>query len=127
MTEWKIKGRRPKYPDEAWVKKQIKNQLEQLEKETERLFFFMPNGGYFGVNGIPDFVCSLDGLFIGIEAKDTDGKWSQLQQDKKKEIIESGGCYILVDEDGLFKLWDVLWIEVAKGRFYDLRGIDCDS
>lgn len=126
MSEWHIKGRRPKYPDEAWVKKQIKDQLEQLKKETERLWYYMPNGGYFSISGVPDFMCIFSNLGLGIEAKDTDGKWSEAQQKVKQDMIDAGGCYILVDEDGLFKLWETLWLSntLLEDNFFDLRGVD---
>lgn len=120
-SEWKIKGRRPKYPDEAWVKKQIKSQLEALD-----IWYYMPNGGYFSISGIPDFVTCEGGFFKGIEAKDSDGKWSTAQQDIKKAITEHGGHYILVDENGIFALWDLL-SNGPKGfhnGFHDLRGVD---
>jgi len=121
MAQWVIKGRRPKFPDEAWVKKQVKSQLEQLE-----IWYYMPNGGYYSTSGIPDFVCCDDGSFLGIETKDSDGKWSQAQQDRAKEIIENGGFYVLVDEDGLFALWDLNsnGPRTFHKGFFDLRGAD---
>jgi len=121
MTEWRIKGRRPKFPDEAWVKKQVKDQLKLLNS-----WYYMPNGGYYSTSGIPDFVGVLNGLFVGVETKDSDGTWSQAQRDRKEEIVKAKGCYILVDEDGLFELWTVLraGFEMLQGAFFDLRGAD---
>lgn len=124
MDEWKIKGRRPKYPNEAWVKKQVKDQLEALKERYEDIWWYMPNGGYYGVSGIPDFIICFFGRFVSIETKDTDGKWSQAQQDKQKDISNAGGCYFLVDEDGIFTLWKYLSITDLNGGFFDLRGAD---
>lgn len=125
MSEWKIVGRRPKFPDEAWVKKQVKDQLK-LVKEKVSLWYYMPNGGYYSKSGIPDFKGILCSLGFGIETKDSDGVWSQAQQDIMKDMVEAGGCYILVDEDGLFKLWEILWLSnsLLEGKFFDLRGAD---
>ena len=120
---WEPVGKVPKFPDEAWVKKQIKNQLERLS-----IWWFMPSSSAYGVSGIPDFVCCSVGMFISIEAKDADGIWSEHQQERGIEIGKVKGVYILVDEDGLDRLWHFLtqWVysnELPQG-IHDFRGLN---
>lgn len=100
---WKPKGKVPLYPTEAWVKVQIKNQLEQLS-----FWYFMPAASAYGKDGIPDFVVCSDGYFIGIEAKKLEGEWRAAQQDRAREIDKANGVYVVVDETGLMHLWNLL-------------------
>ena len=61
-----------------------------------RAWGYMPvKASAFGVNGIPDFVLSVEGLFVGIEAKAADGEQSVNQQDREIEINVSKGVYVL--------------------------------
>lgn len=100
---WKYKGRMPKFPTEDWVKKQIKDQLAKLN-----IWYFMPQGTNFGRAGMPDFICCANGHFIGIEAKKLEGIWSGVQAQIGSEINRANGVYIVVDETGLFALWELL-------------------
>jgi hypothetical protein len=82
--------------NENWVKDKIKSILSDLG-----IWYFMPVGGYYGKSGIPDFVCCCFGRFVGIEAKRSTGKWTLLQQKIARQIANSNGLYIVVDEFGI--------------------------
>lgn len=91
----------------------------------------MPQSTNFGRNGIPDFICCLMGMFIGIEAKSscTGHSWSIAQQDIATEINDVDGYYFLVDEDGLYSLFRELSMMATRGdapMLLDLRGKDND-
>jgi len=52
--------------------------------------------------GIPDFVISADGLFIGIEVKDETTKLRGIQVVELKEICESGGLGFVIRADKMY-------------------------
>lgn len=93
----------------------------------------MPQGTRFGRAGVPDFICCRYGLFIGIEAKSscTGHPWSVAQQDIAKEIRMAKGYYYVVDENGLYALFqdlnkDIYSFWVNGPAVLDLRGKDND-
>jgi hypothetical protein len=68
---------------EANVKKEIKKVLTSLG-----FHWFMPAAGMFGKRGISDFIClSPNGVYVAIEAKDTDkSPWRPLQKEFLAEV-----------------------------------------
>jgi hypothetical protein len=64
------------------------------------VWYFMPMQNGFGVVGIPDFICCIDGLFFTVETK-APGKRDNTtpnQQRVMREILEHGGYAIVVDD-----------------------------
>ena len=64
------------------------------------VWYFMPMQNGFGVVGIPDFICCIDGLFFTVETK-APGKrdnTTPIQQRVMREILENGGYAIVVDD-----------------------------
>jgi hypothetical protein len=60
----------------------------------------MPMQNGFGVVGIPDFICCIDGLFFTVETK-APGKRDNTtpnQQRVMREILEHGGYAIVADD-----------------------------
>lgn len=108
MTEWQIVGRRPKYPDEAWVKKQVKCMFEALKEAGFGVWFFMPQGSNIGRVGIPDFVGCIEGVAVAIEAKKSGGEISKLQWKEIEALTYAKACAYIVDEYGLDTLWNAL-------------------
>ena len=88
---------------EAHVKKAIKKILDSFD-----VFYHMPAASIYGKRGIPDFICSAKGVFVGIEAKSpTRGKkgLSAMQAIVKQQVIKSEGYYFIVyNEKTLDKL-----------------------
>lgn len=88
---------------EANVKKEIKKILDKY-----KVFYFMPAASMYGKAGIPDFVCCVEGQFVGIEAKNSKVGWkgmSALQLHSRKQIHSSKGFYFVVyDEQTLMDL-----------------------
>lgn len=64
------------------------------------VWYFMPMQNGFGVVGIPDFICCIDGLFFTVETK-APGKRDNTtpnQQRVMREILEHGGYAIVTDD-----------------------------
>ena len=64
------------------------------------VWYFMPMQNGFGVVGIPDFICCIDGLFFTVETK-APGKRDNTtpnHQRVMREILEHGGYAIVVDD-----------------------------
>ena len=81
---------------EARVKLKIRNYLKSL---GDRCWFFMPVSNGMGAMGIPDFICCIDGQFVGIEAKAL-GKTNTvtpLQARQLEAIRKAGGLAIVCD------------------------------
>jgi hypothetical protein len=86
---------------EAKVKAKIKDILKR-----HGVYYAMPIGTGFGSAGVPDFLCSVPphGRFLGIEAKANGGKTTALQEKNIKEIMNTGGDAVVIDEHGYLLL-----------------------
>jgi hypothetical protein len=83
--------------------KDVKAEIKKL-LELNKCWYFMPVQTGYGVQGIPDFIVSHRGFFLGIEAKfgkNTESKW---QMKQGEGILNSGGIYVVVNEGTLGKL-----------------------
>ncbi len=62
------------------------------------------------INGIPDIICCYNGLFIGLELKQENGRATELQKKKLDAINNAGGIGVVVrsveEVDNLFKELD---------------------
>jgi hypothetical protein len=67
-------------------------------------FYGMPVAGAFGRAGLPDFVLSYKGHFIGVETKTMKGKATALQEHTLKEIRDSGAVALIIRPDNLHEL-----------------------
>jgi hypothetical protein len=78
----------------------VKDKIKKILKE-HNVYYAMPIGSGFGNAGVPDFLCCVGGKFVGIEAKANGGKPTALQLKNLKNINESGGIGIVVDETNI--------------------------
>lgn len=85
--------------------KNFENRVKNFLKEQGCYFFKYWGGGEFTKAGIPDIIGCVEGFFLGIEIKASNGKPSPLQVHNLRKIDESGGAGILLypDEFELFK------------------------
>lgn len=81
---------------EAKVKAKIKKILAAYN-----VYYAMPVGSVFGNSGVPDFLCCIQGRFLAIEAKANGNKPTALQLKHIRDIQESKGCALVVDETNL--------------------------
>jgi len=83
--------------------KKVKDKVVKILKE-EGVYYFFPFSGGYGRSGIPDIICSLDGLFLAIECKAGKGTTTKLQDREIRRINESGGLALVIDEMNLDEL-----------------------
>ena len=79
---------------EAKVKAKIKEVLK-----VERVYYAMPIGTGWGNSGVPDFLCCINGRFLGIEAKANGNKPTELQKKNLMDIELSGGYTAVINEN----------------------------
>lgn len=79
--------------------KRIKNKLSTMLKYHNVWYFYPPTNG-MGKSGLPDVICNLNGLFVGIECKaDHTKKPTALQLRCAEQIKAAGGYWFLVYDD----------------------------
>lgn len=88
---------------EALVKDRVKKLLKAMS-----IYYFMPATYGFGRSGVPDFVCCMDGRFMGIECKAGTNKPTALQQLELTRIAAAGGFTFVANEDNLDMLEEKL-------------------
>lgn len=100
---------------EGKVKEKVKGLLK-----ANGVYYFMPCSGTYGTRGVPDFICCVRGMFVGIETKAGYGKPTAMQKEQMNRINENGGFTFCVNE----KNFDVLkeWIETACKAFRPAEG-----
>lgn len=109
------------YKKEADVKKDIDKALKAVGAYP---VMYVPVG--FGKGGVPDYVASVGGVFVGIEAK-LDAKKNppaQLQMHNLMSIKNSGGLAVVVDQHNVAGLEQFLkaviafrgGLDVSEGR-----------
>ena len=81
---------------EAKVKAKIKDILK-----AQNVYYAMPIGTGYGNSGVPDFLCCVNGHFLGIEAKAGKGTTTALQEKNIQQIKDAGGTATVVNEDTL--------------------------
>ena len=78
---------------EAKVKKKVKQILDK-----HGAYYFMPIGGPYAVQGVPDIICCIKGRFVGIECKANGNKPTALQEREITKIREAWGVALVIDE-----------------------------
>lgn len=81
---------------EAKVKAKIKAILKE-----HNVYYAMPMGTGYGNSGVPDFLCCVNGMFLAIEAKAGKGTTTALQDKNLREIQESGGITVVLNEESI--------------------------
>lgn len=77
----------------------IKRKLTTMLRDMG-VWYFFPSAGPMGRSGIPDVICIVYGMFVGIECKaDLTKKATPLQARIGMEIRDAGGRWFLVRSD----------------------------
>ena len=109
--------------------KNFENRVKKFLKEQGAWFIKYWGGAAFTKSGVPDLLACVNGHFLGIELKASNGKASELQLHTLKQIDKAGGFAILLypsdyevfqkfikllnaDTTGALELYDTL-----KGRW----------
>ena len=76
----------------------VKMKIKAIFKE-EGVYYAMPIGTGYGNSGVPDFLCCVNGRFLGVEAKANGGVPTELQKKNMKDIQSSGGVAVVINEN----------------------------
>jgi hypothetical protein len=85
----------------------VKAKIKQILKE-HNVYYAMPMGTGFGNSGVPDFLCCVNGFFVGIEAKAGSNQPTALQWKHLKDINTAGGYTLLINENNIEYLTNVI-------------------
>ena len=88
---------------EAKVKKVVAQQLREI-----KAYYFYPATGGYGKSGVPDIVGCYKGKFFGIECKAGKNKPTALQEKNLKDITESNGIALVVNEANMHNITKLL-------------------
>ena len=75
--------------------KQFENKIKKYLSERGAWVFKVAGGG-FQRSGVPDLVCCLNGKFLGIEVKASNGRLSELQLWNIEQIKKAGGVAMVL-------------------------------
>jgi Holliday junction resolvase len=75
--------------------KQFENKVKKFLKDNGIWYFKVWGGGYSKA-GIPDLICCVNGHFVAIELKGSDGKPSELQKYNIRKISECNGIGVIL-------------------------------
>ena len=90
---------------ESDVKAEVKKILNSYGK---KIWWFMPVPIGFGVQGVPDFVCSFGGRFVGIETKFGSNGLTKWQIKQMEGIIDTGAAHMVINEKNIGSLSAVI-------------------
>ena len=100
--------------------KNFENKIKQYLKD-HNCYFVKYFANRMTKTGVPDILACVNGCFVGIEVKSSQGKPSELQIYNVKKIIESGGFAVIVSPEQFGELKDLIfalifkdWIEVDR-------------
>ena len=84
----------PEMKVHAWLKK-------ELLRRYPDCYIYKPRAGSYGKKGVPDFICCIDGKFVGIEVKASiKNKPTRSQLEELKKINIAGGiAFVLYGKD----------------------------
>ena len=73
------------------LEKQVENKIKKWLKKNNH-WYFKVHGGAFQKTGVPDIIACINGKFVAIEVKRSDGGIvSELQKAQIQKIKDSGG------------------------------------
>lgn len=93
----------------------VKRRITQALKDA-KVWYFMPVAGRFGKAGVPDYICSVDGRLVGIEAKANGGTATGLQLQTHIEMRMSKAVVLVIDETNVKNLPNYL-AQISAGVF----------
>lgn len=82
------------------AEKQFENKVKSYLKTIPHSWYLKYWGGGMGKAGIPDLLCCINGIFISIELKASNGKPSELQKYNTKLINKANGIGIILYPEG---------------------------
>lgn len=77
-------------------------------KEVQIGWFTKIWGGGYQKSGIPDLICCINGFFVSIELKASNGRPSELQKMNTARINQSNGIGIILYPEGFEKFKELM-------------------
>ena len=71
--------------------KKFENQVKKFLDGLEHTWYFKVHGNGVQSSGIPDIIACIRGIFVALEIKSDEGRLSEIQKVKLKEIHDSWG------------------------------------
>ena len=87
--------------------KKVKQAVVKQLKQYGAYYFYPVTGGY-GASGVPDIVGCYRGRFFAIECKAGSNKPTALQEKNLREIHNTGGIALVVNEDNIDAVTNML-------------------
>jgi hypothetical protein len=103
---------------EAKVKRTVTSYLKNMGA-----YHFYPITGGYGASGVPDIVACYQGKFIGIECKAGNNKPTPLQEKNLRDIKNTDGLALVVNEENMHTVVDEIIKFTAK---VDVEGKEID-
>lgn len=103
MLPQPIKREFPHMKNEKGVKQEVKKILNRFGA-----WHYMPVQTGYGVQGIPDFVVCLAGLFVSIETKFGSNKPTAWQEKQGAGIVAAQGVWLVINEKNVNTLEQTL-------------------
>jgi hypothetical protein len=82
----------------------VKAKVHKILDLYTPVWYVMPVMGGYGAIGIPDFLCCVNGMLLGIECKAGKNKLTPMQEAIRVKILAAGGEYMMVNENNLIEL-----------------------
>ncbi len=93
---------------------EVKKKVEEILRRYEVWYFKPVNFGY-GKVGVPDFICCVNGKFLGIETKAEKGVLTINQQHQIEGIKQAGGMACVVKPKDISSLEEVIVLMKSTG------------
>lgn len=90
---------------EADVKAAVKTILNAY---GPAVWWFMPVPTGFGVQGVPDFICSVRGRTVAIETKFGKNGLTKYQIKQMEAITASGAAHMVINEDNVYAVQSII-------------------
>lgn len=90
---------------EADVKTEVKKVLNSY---GTKLWWYMPVPTGFGVQGVPDFLCSVGGRLVAIETKFGKNGLTKYQIKQMESITATGAAHMVINEDNVYALKSII-------------------
>ena len=100
------------------AEKNFENKVKKFLKDNGAWLLKYWGGAAYTKSGIPDLLVCLNGWFLGIEIKASNGKPSDLQLYHLREIKKAGGIAVLLYPDD-FENFKKLIEKLKEGKRHD--------
>ena len=106
---------------EKQFENKVKGWLRQLQQEGQPIKFIKIWGGGFQKAGIPDLICCINGIYVEVELKASNGKPTELQEYNIKVTNEANGIGIILYPEGFEQFKTI--VKGVTGCNFHIQGL----